>query len=65
MPLQTLHRHHGRITPAVTEVIDVGGDEDARGLARITPLMTQAYTHAEVYRGRDLVGICKRYSYSG
>lgn len=49
----------------MTEVIDVQGDEDAKDLARITLLMTRAYTHAEVYRGHNLVGTYKRDSYVG
>ncbi|HYC96868.1 hypothetical protein [Brevundimonas sp.] len=65
MPRYKLHLHDGPVTPVVTEVIDVQDDEDAKDLARITLLMTKAYTHAEVYRGRDLVGTCKRDSYGG
>jgi hypothetical protein len=63
MPRYRLRLHDGPTAPPVTEVIDVDGDDDAKDLARITLLMTQAYTHAEVYRGQELVGTYKRDSY--
>lgn len=65
MPRYKLHLHDGPTAPAVTEVIDVQDDDDAKDLARVTLLMTKAYTHAEVYRGHNLVGTYKRDSYAG
>lgn len=49
----------------MTEVIEAAGDDDAKDLARITLLMARSYTHAEVYRDRDLVGTFVRDSYAG
>ncbi len=65
MPRYRLHLHDGPTTPPVTEEIEVESDEDAKDLARITLLMTQVYTHAEVYRGEARVGSYKRDSYPG
>jgi hypothetical protein len=59
-----LQLHDGPATPAIGETIDAGGDEDAMDLARITLLVTPAYTHAEIYRGHTLIGTCERDSYA-
>lgn len=44
----------------VTETLDVGCDEDAEDLAKVTLLGMAGYTHAEVHLGGRLVAACQR-----
>jgi hypothetical protein len=44
----------------VTETLDLGCDEDAEDLAKVTLLGMAGYTHAEVHLGDRLVAACQR-----